>query len=101
MSVSLGRTSVDYVFTVASTTVTAFLSVARPHGRGVLHPCARAGPEPDAAGFHAVLRCITELRGVLLKLVEKCDLRPKKAIGYIADCIVRNLCLPHWGGSTQ
>ena len=76
---------------MGSTTVTVFLSVIRAAGPCVLRPCFHAGPQPEAAAFLAVLRYSTEVRGLLVKLAEKCDFLPKKAVGYTADFIVRKL----------
>ena len=101
MLCTLGRTRVDYVFAVESTTVTSCLSVICVAGPGVMRPCFHDGPQLEAAACLAVLRYSTALRGLLVHLAEQSAFPPKQAVGLSADFIVRKLCLSHWGGIMQ
>ena len=98
LGVALGRTSVEYAFTLDSQILRTFLFHVRAAAPDLVPPCFDAGKQGDAAAFLAVVRYGQQLRRLLVTLADKCQFVAKGGVGYTADLIVRKLCLPYWDG---
>ena len=97
LGVQLGRTRVEYVFTLDSQRLRSFLCCVRAAAPDIATPCFDARAQCAAAAFLAIRRYGQQLRSLLVKLADSCQFVPKGAVGYTADIIVRKLCLPYWG----